>query len=371
MLRLGEALSRFWHVRGHLNEGRRWLERGLVEGGPVPVPVRAKALSRAGWMASQQGDGPGAIARLEESLTLFRRLEDREGIAMSLADLGWAVLQHQTGKEHLTALREEATLLRNEPLNRRTITHLFDFLGLAAIDEADLVLAETRFEESLALHRELENARGIAMCLGILGMIALVRSDDEQAAAFFEESMRLVRTPGDKVGVAYNLLGLAAVAGLQGRLVRAARLWGAEQAIREDTDLDSISSLLQAQYDYEGRVTDVRSRLGAEQFAVAWSEGRAMDLERAAEYALSTEEPRTTDPVREGSPIGATRTALTRREQEIATFVAREMTNRQIAEELSISEHTAATHVRRILKKLDLRSRTQIAAWVEDSKPLP
>lgn len=96
-----------------------------------------------------------------------------------------------------------------------------------------------------------------------------------------------------------------------------------------------------------------------------------MDLERAAEYALSTEEPRTTDPVREGSPIGATRTALTRREQEIATFVAREMTNRQIAEELSISEHTAATHVRRILKKLDLRSRTQIAAWVEDSKPLP
>jgi predicted ATPase/DNA-binding SARP family transcriptional activator/DNA-binding CsgD family transcriptional regulator len=371
VLRLGEALSRFWHMSGHLNEGRRWLERGLVEGGPVPVPVRAKALSRAGWMASQQGDGPGAISRLEESLILFRRLEDREGIATSLADLGWAVLQHQTGKEHLTALREEATLLRNDPLNRRTITHLFDFLGLAAMDEADLDLAEIWFEESLALHRELENARGIAMCLSILGMIALERSDDEQAAAYFEESMRLARMPRDKVGVAYNLLGLAAVAGLEGRLVRAARLWGADQAIREDIDLDSISSLVQARYDYEGRVTDVRSRLGAEQFALAWSEGKAMGLEQAAEYALSRDEPRTTDPVREGSPIGATRTALTRREREIATLVAREMTNRQIAEELVLSEHTVATHVRRILKKLGVSSRAQIADRLGDQKPLP
>jgi DNA-binding CsgD family transcriptional regulator len=37
------------------------------------------------------------------------------------------------------------------------------------------------------------------------------------------------------------------------------------------------------------------------------------------------------------------------------------MTNPQIALELSISEHTAATHVRRILKKLRLRSRAQIS----------
>ena len=62
---------------------------------------------------------------------------------------------------------------------------------------------------------------------------------------------------------------------------------------------------------------------------------------------------------------------LSRREREIAELVARDLTNRQIAEVLSISEHTAATHVRSILKKLDLRSRTQIAARVEASKPLP
>jgi DNA-binding SARP family transcriptional activator len=38
---------------------------------------------------------------------------------------------------------------------------------------------------------------------------------------------------------------------------------------------------------------------------------------------------------------------------------------------LTISEHTAATHVRRILKKLNIRSRTQVADWVRDRNPLP
>ena len=42
------------------------------------------------------------------------------------------------------------------------------------------------------------------------------------------------------------------------------------------------------------------------------------------------------------------------------------MTNRQIASKLSISEHTAATHVRRILKKLGLQSRAQIGSWLSE-----
>ena len=57
---------------------------------------------------------------------------------------------------------------------------------------------------------------------------------------------------------------------------------------------------------------------------------------------------------------------LTRREKEIAVTVARGLTNRQIASELVISEHTAATHVAKILKKLGLNSRFQLAAWVTE-----
>ena len=62
---------------------------------------------------------------------------------------------------------------------------------------------------------------------------------------------------------------------------------------------------------------------------------------------------------------------LTRREWEVALLVGRGLTNRRIAEELAISEHTAAAHVRKILKKLGLDSRMRIGVWVRDRQPLP
>ena len=52
---------------------------------------------------------------------------------------------------------------------------------------------------------------------------------------------------------------------------------------------------------------------------------------------------------------------LTRREREVAVLVARGLTTREISTRLGISERTAGNHVARILRKLDLRSRAQVA----------
>jgi DNA-binding NarL/FixJ family response regulator len=54
---------------------------------------------------------------------------------------------------------------------------------------------------------------------------------------------------------------------------------------------------------------------------------------------------------------------LTPREREILALVAGGSSNQEIATELVISERTARTHVSNILRKLDLRSRTQAALW--------
>jgi non-specific serine/threonine protein kinase len=55
---------------------------------------------------------------------------------------------------------------------------------------------------------------------------------------------------------------------------------------------------------------------------------------------------------------------LTCREREVAALIAGGATNRQIAEVLVISPHTAERHVEHILVKLGCSSRAEIAAWV-------
>ena len=65
---------------------------------------------------------------------------------------------------------------------------------------------------------------------------------------------------------------------------------------------------------------------------------------------------------------------LTRREREIAHLLARGDTDRQIADALSISIGTVGVHVHRILQKLGLRSRWQVADWLaarDESNPSP
>jgi DNA-binding NarL/FixJ family response regulator len=54
---------------------------------------------------------------------------------------------------------------------------------------------------------------------------------------------------------------------------------------------------------------------------------------------------------------------LTRREQQVATLIARGLTNVQIAGELVIATSTTERHVANILNKLDMRTRSQIAVW--------
>ena len=60
---------------------------------------------------------------------------------------------------------------------------------------------------------------------------------------------------------------------------------------------------------------------------------------------------------------------LTQRERQVANLVARGCSNRQIALELVVSERTVDTHVSHILHKLELTSRSQIAAWVVERQP--
>ncbi len=363
-LRLAAALGRFWVAQG-LGEGRRWLEKGLAKSSASPTPVRAKALIQAGFDAVYEGDPGAAIALLEEGLALYKEMGDRSGVAFAIGSLGHAVV-HSGNRERVMTLREEAEALLREALDRRAAADLLTFLGLAAESETDFEQMEARLKEALALRRELGDIRGVAMCLTPLGMTALEQGDPGRASALFEEDLRLLLAVRDKVGIVYGLLGMAAVNALRGQPARAARLWGAVEALREAIG-HLPTTLERARYDHEGYLAAARAGLDEASFDAAWSEGRAMSPEQAIEYALSAEDA-SLQAVRESR--AAPPDPLTRREREVATLIGRGFTNRQVAEELAITERTVEAHVSKILRKLKLRSRTQIATWTIQQGPL-
>ena len=77
--RIGGALWRFWNVRGHFSEGRRWLTAGLSGEGAAPASLRARASLGLGYLDLRQGDYPRAVEDLEASHSLYQEIGDREG----------------------------------------------------------------------------------------------------------------------------------------------------------------------------------------------------------------------------------------------------------------------------------------------------
>ena len=91
-LRLANALSYFWFVRGYWSEGRGWLEEALAGNTGDQAEARAKALRVLASLAVEQGDYGRAETSAEEALALYRGLGDEKGVSDSLGELGWVSL---------------------------------------------------------------------------------------------------------------------------------------------------------------------------------------------------------------------------------------------------------------------------------------
>ena len=193
-LRLGTALWRFWAVRGLLGEGHMRLKRILrLPGAHARTAGRARVLNALGTILHEIGELRSARSYLDESLSIFREIDDRNGIATVLNDLGWVTLH-----------------------------------------EGDSSAARTLLHEALTLNRELENARGSAVALHSLGWIEMQYGNYGSSRAFLEESLKYRRTAGDLSGAAYEIANLAFVDQCQGRFDQAAvRLDDASRTLHE------------------------------------------------------------------------------------------------------------------------------------------
>ncbi len=272
--RLAAALEPFWETRGHVQEGWRWLTQVLAAETGVAKVSRAKALFAAGRLAQLTSRHQEEKPILEEAVTLFAEAGDQRGHIFSLSHLGIAL--HRLGEPEEARRRHEEAVSRAQALDDRWLLAMaLNNLSCTLMEHGDYAAARPLAEESLALRRALGEKRGIALSLGTLAELALAAGDGESALPLLEESLAIVRELGHveyeawvtmELGLAglYAsdreqarlmleqglrlcleldrghteaeadcLSGLAALAGLEGDVDRAARLFGAAEAVRE------------------------------------------------------------------------------------------------------------------------------------------
>jgi predicted ATPase/DNA-binding CsgD family transcriptional regulator len=350
-LRLAAFLGPFWSAQGHYLEGKGWLERALARSAGS-ASNRAKALVALGMIEAYQGSSRDAVAHLEEGLIESRNQGDAFSVAHALIGLGALAIargEHGLG----TALLDECLIAARAIPEQRLAEIMAGraLINLAVIPRTqnNHILAVERLEAALRLVRGAGYAAATILALGDLGDLARDQGDHVHALERYREALVLGReNPRTRV-MGDVIEGVGIVASEVGQAERGATLLGAAEAMRERIGLRYRVEENQVALDQAA--ANIRTSLGEQPFAVAWSAGRNLTPDQAVAAAL--------DPF---LPLMSTSgIALTPREIEILGLLAAGLTDPAIAAALFISVRTVENHVARIFAKLGVRTRTAAA----------
>ena len=332
------SLWRFWWTRGFWQEGNRRLTKALDAAGGASVtpasrgasrarsgdPIRAKALHGGAVLARSLGEYAAAHDRIEACISIARDAGDREGLALSLRELG--NLAYVKGDHAAARAAYEETLVQCRAIDdRHGIAAVLHNLGSVALGQEDYAAARRLYEESLTLERELGDRTGEAITLNGLGTSLRAQGDDAAALAYHEEGLALQRELGERSGIAYSLgeLGLlaanahefqrgraylaeslgilremgdqhgiadaleraAALEFRQDQPERALTLYGASRALRERLGVEAMPSERRRVQEDLASLWDA---LGADGAAALFSKGRTMALEKVFVFATES-----------------------------------------------------------------------------------
>lgn len=295
ILRLSSILRWFWESNGYQREGLRWLNAALAldHEGLDPV-LRIDARIDCSALHWQLGDFAGGWAFLSEALDLSRRAELPDLIACTQQLLARVAIEQGDYDQAIPLLNESLALSR-ELGTTADIEGALLGLGEAALAQGDYARAEAlcregvALKEGVALEQTLRSYLQYVLLRQNLGEIALVQGNYPQALAWLTEGLAL---GGEFKHVRSLTLLLAYIAAVIGTapdrspsdMQRAARIWGAVEALRQTSGL-SFSAAHRTRL--EQYIEQVRAGLDPVAWAAAWAEGRAMSLDQTVEYALN------------------------------------------------------------------------------------
>jgi predicted ATPase/serine/threonine protein kinase len=321
-LRLGIALLRFWEPREHFTEGRRAMAALLDIPDSEPVSgLRARALYTAGVLADLQLDSASALELHLRSFNMQRQLGDKAGMALGLGAL--AIVMHKGGHSAEARSYVEESLRLFKELHSGTFILGLHNLANIATKQGDYKTAQATYEITLEAFRSTGDVRGVAVSLNGLGDVAaamgnsagagqlyyesltkfrqiddpwgvaavlrdlgdLACRDDDAAGAciFYRQALTIFHKMGHRRGMALLLQRLARCAADTGHPDCAVTLAGAAEVLRERLGI-SLSAI--EQENLERTINRAREKLSAVDQDKAWSEGRAMSMDRLVEFAL-------------------------------------------------------------------------------------
>ncbi len=327
-VRLSGALWVFWYTHGHVTEARRWLRRALDVAPEEPSEARAKVLYGAGYLASEQNENEEALALLEASLACARELgataaaaiaasnlcairaetrsstSDRrealavgeEAVALARAageDFALAIaLNNVGGVMRMLGESERATAYLEESLELRRRIGDVSRIALSLCNLAEMALLEGGIDRAAALLAEaaelataIGDKRHVCLAHGGLGWVAYLERRWEDADRHARESLRLARELGQKLQMVGEISCLAGIAAATGDTIRTARLAAVVEL--HYSRLAPEPTLADAGY-HRADIERAKTACDPETWERASAEGRAMSLDEAADYALSS-----------------------------------------------------------------------------------
>ncbi|HZU04683.1 MAG TPA: AAA family ATPase [Chloroflexota bacterium] len=358
-------------VRQDLARGGAYLQRGLTTAQRIGHPYyEAWTLSMlARQIAFASGDWSRAESLVQQSLTLAERLGAHD--VQLYATYCQGLLAHVRGDD------TQALAHFDRILTEGAMGGHWRVVWASRYQRGVLLLEQGACEEALAALRAAVEQPSFPLASARASRLAeayLLRGDLAQARHWAQRSLETSRALGRVLELveAQRVMGLVAAAegdlaaartALETSCATLTRLERPYDRARHERDLAALLARAVPLQDLS-RATALLTRAAAT-FAQL---GAQRDLLRtralARQHQLRLALPRPVDQAEPACLLGS----LTLREREVARLVARGLTNRQLAAELVISEGTAALHVKRILRKLGLTSRVQLAALVAQAR---
>jgi DNA-binding CsgD family transcriptional regulator len=349
-IEIASSLGWYWITRA-TSEGVRWLDEALAAA-PVTPDAFAGAFHLRGFLALLQADPIAARTAFAHARAKARRagLIPLLSQALSLASIGEHMAGDRAAARRLLHESEAVTEKLDDIAPRITLLQARSLDGLF---EGDLVSVKAAASEGVRLSREMGDLYSLEMMLMNLGSAALMAGELEASRPLFAESLRLAQQIDDRVAVYYLLDAFGCRAALSGEPVLAAQLIGAAETVRTGAGARVIPTLVPLLARAESLATAL---LGRARFDSEVASGNALSLDAAVALAL-------------GEPIEVAAAApgpgiLGKREGEVAQLVAEGLSNKQIGARLFISEHTVDSHLRKVMFKLGVNSRAQVAARI-------